>query len=429
MNQIQKLFLLQAILFMTLFQAKAQNNTQSPYSRFGLGDLAQNTYGQFQGLGGTFAGIRNPFHINFNNPASLTAFDTLSFNYEFGVHSSFTRYSTNDLSQNKFSGNFSYFAAGFPVTKWWSSGFGLLPYSNVGYTIQQTTTYTIPWAGDQNVLSAYSGSGGISQVFWANGFEIGKHLSLGLNTKYLFGTIEHTRVLNFVDSSGVTNSNYFSSKIRDQYLISDFTFELSGQYYKTFEDQSQLTFGLVFGNNSKLSSKSTQFVELINQSGLNDTVVNVDQLNGTIKLPLFYQAGLSWQNNKWLIAADFGAQNWANTSIFEGTDSLSNTWAIHMGAQYIPDRRNIMNYMARINYRAGFEYSQSYLNLNETGIDQWGINLGLGLPLRRSTSLLNINLTIGQRGTVQSNLIKENYALLGINLSLHDIWFMKRKFD
>jgi hypothetical protein len=43
--------------------------------------------------------------------------------------------------------------------------------------------------------------------------------------------------------------------------------------------------------------------------------------------------------------------------------------------------------------------------------------------------MINIALEAGQNGTTAKGLIKENYYILHINLSLHDIWFLKPKYD
>src|SRR6266498_4974936 len=50
----------------------AQDN--SPYSRYGLGDLAPRTNIVTRGMGSFSAGYADPLSINFNNPASYSSF-------------------------------------------------------------------------------------------------------------------------------------------------------------------------------------------------------------------------------------------------------------------------------------------------------------------------------------------------------------------
>ncbi len=85
--------------------------------------------------------------------------------------------------------------------------------------------------------------------------------------------------------------------------------------------------------------------------------------------------------------------------------------------------------MKRIAYRGGLKYEKSYLMIGNEQIKDFGISFGVGLPVYRSLSTINISAEIGQRGTTDFNLIKEQYAKLTLNVNLHDIWFVKRKFD
>ena len=102
--------------------------------------------------------------------------------------------------------------------------------------------------------------------------------------------------------------------------------------------------------------------------------------------------------------------------------------------EYTPDALSPNAYYKRMNYRAGFRYSQSYIQLRETQLKEIGINFGVGLPIRASdrggrASLMNISAEIGKRGTVENNLISEFYGLLSIQITLRDIWFRKLKYD
>jgi hypothetical protein len=84
----------------SFFGSKAQNNTNSPYSKFGIGDLANTSYGRNTAIGGTGIGIRDQFFLNLKNPASLTAIDTLSFLFETGVSGAYTSSSTSNATEN-----------------------------------------------------------------------------------------------------------------------------------------------------------------------------------------------------------------------------------------------------------------------------------------------------------------------------------------
>ena len=62
-------------------------------------------------------------------------------------------------------------------------------------------------------------------------------------------------------------------------------------------------------------------------------------------------------------------------------------------------------------------------------INDFGISFGLGLPIYRSNSTINISAEFGKRGTTKYNLVRENYAKFNLSANLHDLWFMSRKID
>jgi hypothetical protein len=58
-----------------------------------------------------------------------------------------------------------------------------------------------------------------------------------------------------------------------------------------------------------------------------------------------------------------------------------------------------------------------------------GISLGFGIPMRKSTSMINLSLELGRRGTTAYGLLQENYGSLHVNFSMFDIWFRKRQYE
>jgi len=81
-------------------------------------------------------------------------------------------------------------------------------------------------------------------------------------------------------------------------------------------------------------------------------------------------------------------------------------------------------------FRAGFNYEDGYLNVNDNKIDGFTITAGLGLPMGEiSNSMINLSYAYGSRGQIQNILVKENYHSLTINFSLEDLWFRDRKIN
>jgi len=89
----------------------------------------------------------------------------------------------------------------------------------------------------------------------------------------------------------------------------------------------------------------------------------------------------------------------------------------------------INSYFDRIQYYAGVNYDTGFLEVDGEKVNNSAVSVGFGLPLDQTRSFINISYSYGQKGKITSDLIKENYHKLGINLSLEGIWFVKRKYD
>ena len=72
------------VLLLTILSGAmvAQNNTNSPYTRYGYGQLADQGSGNSKAMGGIAYGLRDRYQTNFANPASYTAVDSLTFMFE-----------------------------------------------------------------------------------------------------------------------------------------------------------------------------------------------------------------------------------------------------------------------------------------------------------------------------------------------------------
>lgn len=420
------------ITLMLLFSllAHSQTNTTSPYSRYGLGDLFNTYHGQFQGMGGSSIAIRNSDHINFYNPASYTSFDSLTFIFESGLHSRLSQYERNLSSRTNSEINFSYLAAGFRINKNWSASFGLLPYSSVGYQIETLNQILLPEGDFQIFSSAYTGAGGINQVYLGQSFRLQKNLSLGVNVNYLFGSINHSKIVNFLETNGSSSQQYFNTKYINKLIVSDFNLDLGLQYEQKINSKNSIILGLTYMPEQSLRAFQSQFIEKANSAGLVDTLLDTDSEIGSIDLPTKMGFGLSfYTSEKLLISAEYQMQDWSKARFLGVQDSLMNSNRLSMGIEYLPNARNILSTLARTKYRIGGYYSNTYLSFNNNQLTDYGISFGVGIPVSRSKSIINFNIVLGTKGTIESNLIRENYGLMSISLSLHDIWFLKRKFD
>jgi len=420
----------------------SQSFTNSPYSRFGLGELQYGGFAHNISMGGIYNALLNdttaPFQINTSNPAShaslkLTVFD-------FGVKSNFRKLETTDKNSSANQTALSYMALGFPVTKWWGASFGLLPYSSVGYKIydekEQDSIGTVKYS--------YQGEGGINQVYFGNGFKI-KNFSVGINIAYLFGDLIFSSRDSFPKAS-----NFFNAKLSQTTRVSDMYYTFGTQYKVQMKKNWSLTLGATGGFESNINAKRTTFAATYaNTFGvevMKDTIINDEDVKDTITIPMMFGGGFVLKKgDRWLIGVDYSMQNWSAFKSLNQSGLLKNSQRISFGIQYVPNKTagTKESYAKKIFYRAGFRYTNSYLDpntilktMNNAPLTEVAITFGAGFPLRKikvgetySQSIINVGVELGKFGTTENQLIKEQYVKAIIGFTLNDKWFIKRKYD
>jgi hypothetical protein len=401
----------------------AQNNPSSPYSRYGLGQLSNRNTIFCTSMGGLSQGVQMPYVINSGNPASYNSFDSLGFIIDGSLILMNTKSQTDLLQQTSSYSSLGYFNVGFTIFKGWKTAIGIQPFSDVGYKISSTGTDT----SLGNHTYRYIGSGGLTQIYWGNSLRLARGLSIGLNTSYLFGTISRERILEFEDMTilglDTKNKNY----------VHGFHFLLGAQYKKSFKNDYYLLLGATAGLKTSLKASddvfTTTFILNTNRSYVTkDTTENFTNKSGNISLPLTAGGGFTFgKEDKFLIGVDLNWQNWSKYTIFDVNDSLSDSYQVAVGAMYVTNPQST-KFFQKIRYRAGFRYAKSYLDLKNTNINEFGINFGLSIPMRKKNSI-NIGIEFGQKGTVANNLIKESYTRVSIGFQLWDNMYVRRKLD
>ena len=407
------------------------NNTTSPFSRYGLGDLHHYGYGRTAAMGGASLGSRHSVQINSANPASYNANDSLSFVFDFGIDGTYSKYKSATGKMDVNDVNFRYFSLSWPVTKWFGAGMGIQPFSDMGYEV----AFSEEISGVGNAYHNYSGDGTTSKAFFGASVSPFKGLSLGANLNYIFGRITQNTGIGF-DSADL----FYISKVEGTRLR-DFTLTYGLQYDLKLKENQYLTFGATFENQSDLTalhSVYSQKIITVSSSSLSDTLEYSPESKSFIKLPSTFGIGLSYSKiNKLEINADYYYAGWSKATFFgeklynPSTDNvdLVNQSRISAGFEYIPEAFSIRSYFKRVRYRAGIHHESSYLKLNNHQIKEFGVSFGAGFPFPKSKSTANFALEFGKKGTTTDNLVRNNYTKFSLYLNLYDYWFVKRKFD
>ena len=339
-------------------------------------------------------------------------------------------YLTTDLSTNSQSEKarrtaMDYLAVGLPLGKF-GVGFGLMPYSSVGYNIQ---SYKAATATDTQEIKQFSGTGGINKVFFGVGYTLTKKWSLGLDYSYNFGKIE---TYSFRYKEGLQ----YGAREKNLSDISGGTLTAGVTFNTPINKQVNGFASLTYSPDSKLSSANFRNIATIQYSSMGAEIIvqssDVDVDNTSMTLPSKLAVGFGiGQNKKWMLGTEITFQKSSNMgNRFNDINNVNyeNATRYSLGGFFIPNYNSFSKYYQKIVYRGGLRYENTGLIINKTSIKDYAVTAGLGLPIIGVFSNINIGLEYGQRGTTSAGLIQENYTNFTIGLSLNDKWFQKRRF-
>jgi hypothetical protein len=401
------------------FSLIAQNETNSPYSRFGLGDLQSFSTANRSAMGGVGIAIYDPLSINISNPASYSSVYSQRFTMQTGGLHTTKLLETNSQDQVVNSTKFNYLMFSFPLSKFWGTSVGMLPFSEMSYSFSDVST-------DPAANLMFEGNGGITRFYFGNSVSVNRNISLGVNMNYLFGNLNTSRKVIFNDMS------ILNSRVNDDVNINGFYFDF-GLMYKAKIGKWKSVLGFTLDNGGEISAEKTSLVETFRSAGdfdlIEDTVSFDQQLDGNLELPTSMGFGLALKNEQWKVMADYRTDYWSDYRLFGESDDLKNSSRTSLGIEFVPDKKSINKYYKMIRYRLGMYTSETYLNLRNQQLDEKAITFGFGLPLKRSGSLVNLSAELGQMGTTDNNLIQESFARFKIGFIFSDIWFIKRKYD
>ena len=396
------------LIFLVIAQGPLSSQiSTSPYSIFGLGFLEGNSSGTSRAMGGTGLAFLSERSINYSNPASYSGIDSLLSIFELGVFSKYTIYSTKLDNQSLMNANLRHMAMGFRITPWLATSFGFSPYSSVGYTINTTA----PVEGSNlEFAKTFTGDGGVNKVFLGGAVSLVKNLSVGINASYLFGNVTHT------ESSAV-----FDYSLEDATFVSNFIFNY-GLNYQLDIKKWRYNIGLTYSSPKKLNTRNTTTIQ---------TAYQVEVLKSRIyKYSVPRSIGAGFAVNKGFFRAGFDYE-WSNWEEVEFTNTHLNTRNSNrysLGVEF-PSLGIRKGSGKMIFFRFGGEYRESYMIIKGVPINYRAVTIGAGLPLKGVVSVLNFSLELGQNGTIKRDLFRENFVTLNLDLSLRDMWFIKRRYN
>ncbi len=452
-------FIFLCVLFFSM-RLTAQEN--SPFSRYGIGDLYPDESIASRAMGGMTAAFADGQALNTNNPATYGNIKFATFDLGLSIDARTLADKSQQLTYNSTNFSPSYIAFGFPLDKKHGMGFvfGLKPLSRINYNVENFSTVTYNGLSD-SLQTVYEGSGGLNQGFAGFGkrftFDSGKFaLSLGFNTGWNFGKKDISTLVNIINdtvayhqSSSSTNTAFWAPFLNGGLQL-DFRLKSIKNPVTKFLSVYTLRLGgdveLQQTLKANQSINDQTFYFDVNGAMVKiDSVYEQDNILGTINLPTTYTAGFMLVKtdvvpgiggvDKWMFGGQYESAKWSNYRFYDQPDRTVDNWVARVGLQYAPDPIFGKTLFSRSTYRIGFNTGENYIDADGNGLKETAITFGAGfnLKVRRSYdqeyTLLNTSFEIGKRGTGVNN-VTENYFKFSVGLTLTDKgWFLKRKYE
>ena len=418
----------------------------SPLSRFGLGDPLDQVHAAAAGMGALQTTYQDPYHLNLLNPASLASLQATSF--EVGIYARNGTLTDQNGSANRWQGNLSYIALGFPLRNpinlsldrqlnSWNGGmaFSLAPTTLVGYDLELRSDN----AETGPTSNRLKGNGGAYRVSWSTALRY-RGLSGGVNVNYNFGKITNSRILSF-DSI----PEALATEFLEEFSISGFSLGYGVQYAFNFTELNEEGFKtpngkrIIVGINGTLGTDVDTESSLLfrkfspgNNVSIRDTVRFEDGVGGQANLPASYSFGIAFEDaNRLYVGGEYGRTAFGNYTNDAQPGVLNDVSRIAVGVQYIPNANSYNRYWKRVRYRAGARLEDDPRSVNGEQARRNAVTVGVGLPIRlprQQVSFIDLAVEYGKFGV--PDVLDENYVQFTLGFSLNDnSWFFKRKLN
>lgn len=404
------------------------NNFGSPYARFGMGEFQPLHGASLQGIGGMQAAIAHPQWINTENPASL-AVGALT-RIEMATQARFSYLQAEQQTLLKSNINLAFLGLAIPIGKSIGTALSFAPMSLHNYDVLGFGQVN-PGGGQTpyRVDEYYTGRGGLNRLSWGIGWQFHPRWRIGYALNAVFGkTIKEFRRV-FPDSVQA-----FNVRIQDQWSVLDFYHQLGVQYLVQPKPNTwSATWGMHLRLPAKISMRQNllaeRFTLIAGNPRVRDTVYSKPTEEGFMELPVQCAVGY-WIEKAG--RAGYGLEGMyeplSGWRVMGQPDSLQDRWTVKAGGYRVVKPAG-SRAIDQLICRYGFRFSPGGLRLRDRSIHEMALNAGLGIPLRRTASMLNLGLEWGRWGRRDQGLVQEDFVRVNLSLNLNDRWFIRRVYD
>jgi hypothetical protein len=407
------------IMSEAVFVGAHAQNTNNPYSIYGIGDIDFRAYNRTSGMGNTGLALPSSYYIIDNNPAAIAGLVRSFYVVDAGVVAKSVKYSGDPINAGN-SNNKDFwikrFGLAIKLNKIWASAVGIRQFSNVNYKF----TGDKPVEGSSATYATdYEGDGGLNEYYWTNAVSLGKHIAVGLKSAVIAGSINQAETITDpgLQSTITTNRQDYYGQLR---------FQAGALYGTAVNKKWDLSLGGRFEPRVKITSERT-----LNVSQNTTALITNDLLkDGLFYLPNTYAGGIALKHNKkTTFALDYVYEDWSSLHIIEDGWQLISSDRVSAGVEFSQQKKIGSQAFEKKYFQLGAFLNNSYLQIRNTPIQEFGFTAGMGGALNTSFHY-NLALEAGTRGTTRANLIRENYIQLTIGISFRDFLFSKgKKYD
>ncbi len=411
------------------FFLHAQSIGNSPYAAFGIGDVKFDNTTDLNAMGGISTAYIWDFNnsFNFNNPAANKNLGLATIKIEAANENNFFKSNYQNENVTKHSTYLSNISIAYPISSKVKFGLGYQPYSSKKYSVINRTTL------DDGSTKAeyYRGDGTLSTIQAALSYQITPEFALGLRSNFYFGNLYDINELTY-STAPLINGYETKNKIKT------FNFTLGTAYQKAVKKDHKLTLGATytFGNTGQMETSYVNSTYFYTTGEEKNNVKIIDEQSSKDKnlIPMEFSLGAGYgKDAKWFLGSQVDYKK-GETIQFLGQPFVNqDSYKISAGGWYLPNYNNFRNYFSRVTYRYGAYYQKGNLSLNGTNINQFAITGGVTLPFENRSanrmSGIDLGLEIGKRGTLDNNMVRQNFVNLKVSINFADKWFVKRLYD
>lgn len=409
-----------AFLLLGLPIASIAQVNSSPYSALGIGDIESSSFNRYTGMASAGVALSDSRYINNSNAASLTAMIPRFFSFELSERYKQVLYSGGGVQPgNNQTSDFQMrrLTMATKITKRWGSSIGLMPFSTSSYNF---SSYKVVVGTYQTLGATYQGTGGVNQVYWANGYRVTKNTSIGVTSSILFGSLAQTENLESSGSTGtlITTSNNF---------LHNYYFNFSLLTKLKLNKHWLSTYGITFTPQTFLYSTNTVNVT---DSSTGSVLKAGNPQYSHFNLPMGINAGIALiKDNKYTFTINAQTQNWGSLNYSGQNYQLVNSNRISIGFQSSSLLRNYYNQdYEKGFFQLGLYGGNSYLKVSNQQLTDFGATIGYGRNSFRSPLGWVAALEVGREGSPNTAILSQNYVNLTITLSFLDFFNKVKNF-